>query len=810
MADKALTYDSSSIQVLSGLDGIRGNPTMYVGSTDEHGLFLILRELMDNAVDEFLAKRANELRASLPTLKQLKDGSGGFWVHDNGQGVPQGTKTMVVHVNGKDVNSKMPTMQAIFGTMHASGKHSSAYANSIGTHGIGAKGTNALSAVFKVWTLFQGSWYHIEFKKGKLVSDGVVKARPPKCPFGKIESGTLIYFEPDSTMFSKKNFPTSMAENWAQMTAYMNPRFRITIDHDGKSTVFYSKNGPKDYLADRLQKLKATQVSSAMFESQEADHDVVVAFTDYDASDLRGFTNGLYNEEGGTHVGSVQDALFKTVKEYAKKKQEFTAYDFREGLVGVVNAKLSGAKFSSQAKVKLVDERMGEEFGQRMVKLATKFWASNKALAARICERSAKLNELKNSFKLSKQAATALNRVRKNGLPAKYAAFDSRTKVHDRELFLVEGDSAAGSLKEARLPFQAVLPLRGKVMNALKDAKGKTLESEEIINILAAIGYDAKASDPYAKLTVGKIICLADPDPDGPFIAGTQISVRYGADQEPVLVPIDELAASDRPFQVKSWNGHAIVWADASAGLVKTTSVIATVEVDGEKYRCDLNHKWAIRNYKPWEVTEGKVTVDKHGVAWKKTSLLTSGDWIYRPVPPGAHRKTKDYGIISKRKVLDLKEPVAVYCLTVPSYGNFLTPAGHVSANCHINSLLLTLFYKYLPDLFKMGLVYVLAAPEFYSIYKNFLVIGDTLSEVQEKLKDRGAPNNPVHHLKGHGEASSALMRVYAVNPETRKLIKINPISDQDREDFVRVMNEDVEHRKRMLNLPGAQAETKE
>jgi DNA gyrase/topoisomerase IV subunit B len=800
MADKKLTYDSSSIQVLSGLDGIRGNPTMYVGSTDEHGLFLILRELMDNAVDEFLAKRANTLRVYLPTAKQLKAGEAGYWVHDNGQGVPQGTKTMVVHVNGKDVNSKMPTMQAIFGTMHASGKHSSAYANSIGTHGIGAKGTNALSKIFQVWTRFEGTWYHIEFKKGKLTSGGVIKQKPPRnSPFGVLQEGTVIYFEPDQTMFSKKSFPASMAENWAQMTAYMNPRFRIIIAGEAGEREFYSKNGPKDYLDDRLQVLKTQAISKSMFESQDADHDVVVAFTDYGACDLRGFTNGLYNEEGGTHISAVQDALFKTVKEYAKKKQVFTAYDFREGLVGVVNAKLSGAKFSSQAKVKLVDERMGEEFEQRMTKIAAKFWSDNKTLAVRICERSAKLNELKNSFKLNKKALQEVTKAAKR-MPAKFCPAHKSTKPEDLELFLVEGESASGPAKVAKYSHQAVLPLKGKPLNSLRDKSSKVLESPETANILAAARFDPKSNDPYSKIK-GKIICLADPDTDGPFIAGTQILALIEGETDPRLVPIEELVGVK--FMVKTWNRNRTIWADAVAGQVKTTTQIVAMEVEGTKYKVDPDHKWAVKNYKPWEVSEGTVVLDQtHNIAWKRARDITSGDWIFKPLEPGAPRKAKDHAIVSKCKTQELKEAVPVFCLSVPSTGNFLTPAGHVSSNCHINVLLLGLFFKFLPRLFETGQIYVAAAPEFYAKHKGQIISGDTLSEVQDKFKKQGIPmSTPIRHIKGWGEINADEMRLFAMNKETRNLIRIKPLTDEDKDLFTKLMGDDVQYRKQLLGV---------
>lgn len=794
----ARKYDSGSISVLSGLDGIRGNPTMYIGSTDEHGVFLILRELMDNAVDEFLAQRAKRLRVFLPQDKDT-----GYWVHDDGTGVPQGTKTLTVNLNGKDVASKMPTMHAIFGTMHASGKHSDAYSHSIGTHGIGAKGTNALSVTFRVWTRYQGAWYHIEFSKGKLVSDGVVKQKPPKGPAGAIDGGTLIYFEPDFKLFSKKTFPFSMATSWAEITAYMNPRFRIEItDAKGKLHEFYSKNGAKDYLAMRLTELKATTIAPALFESQGRDHDVIVAFTDYETSDLRGFTNGLYNPEGGTHVNSVQDALFKTVKEYAKKKQTFTAYDFREGLVGVVNAKLSGAKFSSQAKVKLVDERMGQEFADALEKLAKKFWDSNKSLAAKVCERASKLNELKNSFKASKTAMKAITSAAKR-MPAKYAPARKGTRPEDRELFIVEGESASGPAKIAKYDHQAVLPMKGKPLNVIRDSISKALESPETANILAAIGFDPKADDPYSRITLKRIILLADPDTDGPFVAGTQISVKFEGEAEPQLVDIANLANTSLNFSVPTWTGSAIEWRPATAKQITVTNQIVAMEIEGTKYRVDPEHKWAVTNVKPWEMSEGTVTHDaKRGIYWKRAKDLTSGDRVFKPLTPGAARKARDYGIISKCKTQELKEPAAVYCLTVPGFGNFVTPAGYVSSNCHINVLLLALFFKLLPKLFDMGKIYVAAAPEFYAKYKGQIITGDRLSAVQDKFKVMGIPaSTTIHHIKGWGEINPDEMRLFATNAKTRNLIKIKPITEDGGESFLKLMGDDVAYRKELLGI---------
>lgn len=795
MARKA--YTSDSIRLLSGLNQVREHPSMYIGSTDEHGLFLILRELLDNVVDEFGAGRATLTRCHVDTT--------GYWVLDDGEGVPQGTKETIVQVNGEDVKSKLPTMQAIFGNLHTSGKHSDAYETARGVHGVGAKGTNALSTTFQVWTFFEGKWYYIEFAQGKLVSEGVVSKRPPAdSPFGKISGGTLIHYVPDTKIFTAKTFPATMLHEWAELTAYLNPKFKININYKGQEKEYFSKLGPREYLDNRIAFLKANPLSERLaFEATSPMADVVVSFTDYDGQDLRGATNGLTNSQGGTHVNSVQNGLFRAVKEHTKKKQTFTALDFRDGLVGIVNAKLSGAKFSSQAKVQLTDERMGTEFETWIYEQAKKFFAKNPGLAAKICERASKLNELKNSFRANKNALREIAKAGKQ-MPAKFAKA-TQGRPEDRELFLVEGDSAGGTAKTARFPWQAVLPLKGKILNAAKASGSRALESESVAHILGAMGFDPRLSDPYSKLTVGKVICLADPDPDGPFVAGTVVQVQLVGETALHSVKIEDLVTSGVKFKVPAWTGKSIKFMEATAVLVRNVDEIVSMEIGGTKYKVDPDHKWAVTNVKSWEEREGTVTVDHaHGITWKRARDITSGDRIFTPGAPTERKNShQPYQLVSKCKVQKLKEPVPVYCLSVKGIGNFVTPAGHVSSNCHINTLLLTLFHKFMPRLLEDGIIYVVDAPEFYATYKDQMITGDTLSEVQKKLEKVGAPaKTPIQHIKGWGEVNAKQLRPLAMDAATRRLIRVRPpASTEENSNFQSLMNDDVEFRRNLLGV---------
>jgi DNA gyrase subunit B len=816
---KKNSYTSDNIKNHQYPESVHNSPSMFIGSTDAHGIFQLLKEVIDNIVDEALEGRASTAWIDVST-------SGCYRVADDGNGIPVGITEINEPVTGTII--KVPTVQAVLSIPHTSGKFSDeAYKVSRGVHGLGVKLTNALSNKTTVTTFNKGSWWTISFKLGKL-SKELTKCKAPLNPVtGKLMTrGTLFEFHPEQKFFSASKFPPSLLLSWAEVAAYFTPKFKIVLKGTKKTLEICKPGGIGSYVEDRTASLKATY-EQKLFSHSSPLCDVVVGFSTYDGCDIRGFTNGLENVDKGKHVDSVTGAIYAGLKPYIKTKKiegkpvpVFREADLREGLVGLVNAKLHKAQFSSQDKAKLTDDRVGKEFEAELTKVTTKFFTENKALAIRLCERATKMNELKTKFTMSKKAAASLNAVKRNGLPAKYAAFDSRTKVPDRELFLVEGESAGGTTKEARFPYQAVLPLKGKVMNALKDSKGKTLESEEIINILAAIGYDVKAADPYAKLTVGKIICLADPDPDGPFVGDTKIRIRRLDDgdlgMDPHEVTIESLSRNPSRFEVLVWSGNKEIWAPATAELVRNVDTLIALEIAGTKYKVSEDHKFLCHASPP--AMRGREVIESpfRDLVYVAAKNMRIGDRVYLPAFDGSRKPAEadkftrlGFAPVSKMRIQKLSEPVPVYCLTVPKHHNFILPSGIVSSNCHINSLLLTLFYRYLPELFIRGMIYVANAPEFYSIHKGQLITGATLSEVQKKLvKVKAPPSTPVSHIKGWGEIDANIMRILAMAPETRNLIKIKAIEAEDRVDFVKLMDDNVEYRRKMLGLPSSVKDT--
>jgi DNA gyrase/topoisomerase IV subunit B len=812
-------YSSDDIETLRYPDDVRSNPGVYIGGVDALGLFTILRECTDNALDEYLAGRGSQVHIFF-------DDDGSYWIHDDADGVPQGIKTHKVRIKGKDVVVETPTMQAIFGELHTSGKyHSEAYKVSRGSHGIGVKATNALSEYFDVWTKYRGKWYFISFERGKLsVPVSPCKAPPEMWNGEKAEGGTLIHFKADPKIFSVKTFPPSLAVEWSKLAAYLSPGFRVILESPKGKHEFFSERGPLEYIEKQMEKL-GCESERQMFQYKSELADVIIAFTSYDKADIRGFVNGLAQSQGGKHVDSVSGALYAAIKPWVKTKKvkidgkskevpAFREADFREGMIGLVNLYLHKATYSSQDKAKLSDDRAGAPFEKMLTDAAAEFFKNNKALAQRLADRASRISELKSKFTLSKAAASRLNAMRRGGLPAKFASWQPGSKSEDRELFLVEGDSAAGTAKEARLPYQGILPLRGKIANALKNSEQMVLESEEVLSILAAIGFDINAADPYARLNVGKIICLADPDPDGPFVGDTKVRIRRLDDgdlgMQPHEVTIETLSKNPNRFEVEVWDGGKVIWADATASLVKNVDALVSLSIAGTTYKVSADHKFLVHTNVPSMYGRDVTLVGWENLGFVRAIDLRIGDRVFMPSnngsrkPNEADKMTKlGFAPVSKMRAFETKEPTPVYCLTVPKYHNFVLPSGIVSSNCHINSLLLALFYRYLPNLFERGMIYVMHAPEFYAKYNGEVFIGDRLSEVQSKLKEARAPaSTEIRHVKGYGELPKALMRMMCMDPNTRRLIRIKAIDGHDHTDFVRLMNDDVEYRKEILNLP--------
>lgn len=502
------------IKNLSGLAGIRAKISMYLGGSGGSAMWTAKREKLDNGVDEASAGRNNLVHYLLDPEHPL-----GSWTVDAGGGMPVGQIDVENPLNQK--MEKISALKALVGLTHTGGKFDLDDENDgmRGTHGVGIKATNAASELFHVWTFRDKQWWETAYERGR-ETIAVRKAKgAPKLPDGSIpKKGTVIYSRLDASVFdAAAEMDVEEMHAWFAMTAAFATKLTLRLtDAEGEVTE-WACTGPEAYLDSVIEDSKANLIDDkAKIACGGKFWDMALAFTDFDGIELNGFTNGLSNPDGGTHVNAVYDAVSAAVSPYAKRGHKFNPTDLREGLVGVINVKLTGVKFHNQEKSKLVDERAAGPLRDQIFAELQDFFAANRKIAELICERATSLAQLKQEFRQNKKVMKVLKDAkRKKTLPVKLAAAMNCTN-EQRELFLVEGDSAGGSAKQARdSSYQEVLPLKGKIINPYGPKAAQAMENEETLQIMMALGYDPSLDNPFENLRVGIAILLMDADVDG-------------------------------------------------------------------------------------------------------------------------------------------------------------------------------------------------------------------------------------------------------------------------------------------------------
>lgn len=533
------------IQRFAGLLGIRKKPTPYIGAPDSDGLWTCWREPADNCVD-------GALRGENKLVHLIEDSKPGiYWVLDAGEGIPVDHDTFE-NEHGK--SEKLSKLYVVTGLTHG-GSNFDSDQISRGTHGIGIKATNAMAKRFTVWTFRKGQWWAIEYKDAKLAK-APYKTKAPKMPHGiKPKKGTVVMLEPDMTLFQKgAKMGTKRALEWCRLTSYLVKGLEVKFTKaDGKTKTFKTA-GPQEFLAYEIEQAKATITGKPIvFSTKEAD--VAIGFTDAEGSDLvQAYTNGLFNKDGGEHTRALQKALYDTlvdfsgVKEKEKAKAQkakargkgkskrkgkksdgpaFTQKDLCDGLMGLVNYKIAAPMFNNQPKDKLVDNRVYEVAYPQFSEQFTEFWTKNKGMARDLIARATLLRSKTSDFLKDKKLVKNVKAAGK-GLITKLAGIVGRVAIEDRELLIVEGDSAGGGAKQKRdKSFQAVYPLRGKPLNVLAAKKDKVNANAEVVGLLAALGVDLSGKKANAEPAYGRIILMTDADVDGSHIDTLILAILY-------------------------------------------------------------------------------------------------------------------------------------------------------------------------------------------------------------------------------------------------------------------------------------------
>ena len=522
MANKN-TYDADSIAVLEGLEAVRKRPGMYIGSVSTKGLNHLIYEIVDNAVDEHLAGYCSEIRVTLE-----KDGSA--TVEDNGRGVPVG-----MHQKG------VSAARLVYTTLHAGGKFDdSAYKTSGGLHGVGSSVVNALSTHMDVWISREGTIHHDAYERGI----PTIELESGLLPVvGKTrKTGTKVNFLPDDTIFEKTKFRAEEVKSRMHETAYLNPNLTIVFDDkrpgSEEHVEYHEPDGIIGFIRD-LNKKKEVLHDPIYFkgEADGIEVEAVIQYVNEFHENVLGFCNNIYNSEGGTHLTGFKTTFTTVMNQYARelgilkeKDANFTGADIRNGMTAIVSIKHPDPRFEGQTKTKLdnpdaakaTGKVTGDEivlyFDRNLETLKTVLSSAEKAAKIRKTEEKAKTNLLtkqKYSFDSNGKLANCESRDPKKC-----------------EIFIVEGDSAGGSAKTARnRNYQAILPIRGKILNVEKASIDKVLANAEIKTMINAFG--CGFSEGYGndfditKLRYDKIIIMADADVDGAHISTLLLTLFY-------------------------------------------------------------------------------------------------------------------------------------------------------------------------------------------------------------------------------------------------------------------------------------------
>ena len=518
LQEKAQEYDASQIQVLEGLEAVRLRPGMYIGSTSKEGLHHLVWEIVDNSIDEALAGFANKIEVFIETDNSIT-------VIDNGRGIPV------------DIQERTgrPAVETVFTVLHAGGKFGGGgYKVSGGLHGVGSSVVNALSAQLDVRVYKNGQVYYQEYRRGKVVADLKVIGETDR-------SGTTVHFTPDPEIFTETTeFEFTKLNKRIQELAFLNRGLNLSITdkREGlEQTKEYHYEGGIASYVEYLNENKDVIFETPIYtegEMEDITVEVAMQYTTSYHENVISFANNIHTHEGGTHEQGFRTALTRVINDYAKKNKilkenedNLTGEDVREGLTAVISVKHPVPQFEGQTKTKLGNSEVVKITNRLFSDAFAEFLLENPQIARRIVEKGILASKARIAAKRAREVTRKKSGLEISNLPGKLADCSSNDATKT-ELFIVEGDSAGGSAKSGRnREFQAILPIRGKILNVEKASMDKILANEEIRSLFTAMGTGFGADFDVTKARYQKLVIMTDADVDGAHIRTLLLTLFY-------------------------------------------------------------------------------------------------------------------------------------------------------------------------------------------------------------------------------------------------------------------------------------------
>ncbi|MBL4995077.1 DNA gyrase subunit B [Enterococcus xinjiangensis] len=518
LVERAKEYDASQIQVLEGLEAVRKRPGMYIGSTSSEGLHHLVWEIVDNSIDEVLAGFATKIHVIIE-----KDNS--ITVIDDGRGIP-------VDIQAK---TGRPAVETVFTVLHAGGKFGGGgYKVSGGLHGVGSSVVNALSTQLDVKVYKEGNVYYQEYRRGAVVDDLKIIEQTDR-------HGTTVHFTPDPEIFTETTeFDFSKLATRIRELAFLNRGMRISIEDKREEepviNEYHYDGGIKSYV-EYLNANKTVIFPEPVYlegEQQDIAVEVSMQYTDGYHSNIMSFANNIHTYEGGTHESGFKTALTRVINDYARKQKlmkenddNLTGEDVREGLIAVISIKHPDPQFEGQTKTKLGNSEVRTVTDRLFSEHFMKFLLENPSVGRQIVEKGLLASRARLAAKRAREVTRRKGALEISNLPGKLADCSSNDP-EKCELFIVEGDSAGGSAKQGRnREFQAILPIRGKILNVEKASMDKILANEEIRSLFTAMGTGFGEDFDVSKARYHKLVIMTDADVDGAHIRTLLLTLFY-------------------------------------------------------------------------------------------------------------------------------------------------------------------------------------------------------------------------------------------------------------------------------------------